>query len=134
MSRSRVRRLTAYAVVSCLVLLGPATPAAAADAPGALTVWGADYAGQLGDGGTADRHQPGLVPGIPNDVVQVGLGDEFTVVLRADGTVWSWGRNTFGQLGDGTFTAHSTPAQVPGHTGIAQISVGYAHVLALSNG
>jgi len=53
--------------------------------------------------------------------------------LKNDGTVWAWGRNASGQLGDGTTTDHSTPVQVTGLTGINAIAAGRSHSLALKN-
>ena len=43
---------------------------------------------------------------------QIAVGKDHTVVLRADGTVWAWGSNADGQLGDGTFTYRSYPVQM----------------------
>ena len=41
-----------------------------------------------------------------------GTGAGWTAVLRSDGTVWAWGNNTYGQLGDGTTTSRTMPTQV----------------------
>ena len=51
--------------------------------------------------------------------------------LMSDGTVRAWGNNGYGQLGDGSTTARSTPAVVPGLAGITSIGGGFAHTLAL---
>ena len=62
-------------------------------------------------------------------------GFDFSAYLAADGTVWTWGNNSYGQLGNGTTTPHYTPQQVPGLTRVTSISAGYYHVLAvLSDG
>jgi alpha-tubulin suppressor-like RCC1 family protein len=62
-------------------------------------------------------------------------GYDFSAYLAADGTVWTWGANNRGQLGDGTTTPHYTPQQVPGLSRVTSISAGYYHVLAvLSDG
>lgn len=45
-------------------------------------------------------------------VVQVAAGGTFTCVRKSDGTLWCWGGNSKGELGDGTTTAHSSPVQV----------------------
>jgi alpha-tubulin suppressor-like RCC1 family protein len=48
------------------------------------------------------------------DVVAIAGGAEHTLALRRDGTVWAWGHNEQGQLGDGTTTDRSTPVQAQG--------------------
>ncbi|WP_233601446.1 hypothetical protein [Corallococcus sp. AB038B] len=58
-------------------------------------------------------------------------GLQHTVALKQDGTVWAWGRNADGQLGDGTTTARPTPAQALGVTGVAALVAGGSHTLAL---
>ena len=70
-------------------------------------------------------------------VPQVASGEGFTVVLKEDGTVWSTGTNDSGQLGDGTTTNRNKLAQVKIDENtylkdIKKISVGYAHVVALT--
>jgi alpha-tubulin suppressor-like RCC1 family protein len=53
------------------------------------------------------------------------------LALRKDGTVWAWGGNDKGQLGDGTTTGRATPVQVSGLTGVTAMAAGYSHSLAL---
>lgn len=53
------------------------------------------------------------------------------VALRSDGTVWTWGLNTNGQLGDGTTTDSHVPIQVPGITNAIAVAAGGNHTLAL---
>src|SRR5437016_5308493 len=53
-----------------------------------------------------------------------------SLALKADGTVWAWGNNGSGQLGDGTFTNRSTPARVPNLPGVTAIANGIGHSLA----
>src|SRR5262249_35526155 len=55
----------------------------------------------------------------------------FSLALKADGTVWGWGGNGFGQLGDGTTTLRTTPVQVRNLTGAGAIAAGGYHSLAL---
>jgi alpha-tubulin suppressor-like RCC1 family protein len=50
-----------------------------------------------------------------------------------DGTVWAWGYNFFGQLGDGTTTQRTTPVQVPGLTGVIAVAGSSYHSLAVRN-
>jgi alpha-tubulin suppressor-like RCC1 family protein len=53
------------------------------------------------------------------------------MALRSDGTVWAWGQNNDGQLGDGTKTNRATPVQVKGISNVADIGNGRLHSLAI---
>jgi hypothetical protein len=55
------------------------------------------------------------------------------MALKSDGTVWCWGLNSNGQLGDGTKTDRNIPVQVSGLTGITAIAAGFNHSLALKS-
>lgn len=59
-------------------------------------------------------------------------GSNFSVALKADGTVWSWGTNGNGQLGHGTKITTAVPTQVEGLENIKQIAAGESHALALT--
>jgi Concanavalin A-like lectin/glucanases superfamily/Regulator of chromosome condensation (RCC1) repeat/Chitobiase/beta-hexosaminidase C-terminal domain/Putative Ig domain/Glucodextranase, domain B/Putative binding domain, N-terminal/Viral BACON domain len=76
--------------------------------------------------GALGPQRPGL-----NYSIAAGLGH--TLALGNDGTVWSWGSNSFGQLGDGTRTPHPSPAQVPSLSGVVAIAAGQSHSLALKD-
>jgi len=52
--------------------------------------------------------------------------------LRDDGTIWAWGQNFYGQLGNGTTSNSFTPAQVTGVGGATFIAAGSTHSLALA--
>ena len=79
---------------------------------GTIYAWGYNNFGQLGDGTITTRHSPVLITAI-SGIAQVGDGrDLYTIVLKQDGTVWAWGYNTYGQLGDGTTTNRYTPIEV----------------------
>ena len=71
------------------------------------------------------------VPGL-TDIVAVAAGDSHSLALTGAGAVWAWGANTNGQLGDGTTTAHATPAAVPGLPPIVGIAAGGSHSLAVA--
>ncbi len=75
--------------------------------------YGWDYSENNGSSywGYSYRTTPDQVAGI-NDVVAVAGGWQHIVVLKQDGTVWTWGVNWYGQLGDGTTTDRDTPVQV----------------------
>jgi alpha-tubulin suppressor-like RCC1 family protein len=56
-----------------------------------------------------------------------------TLVAKPDGTVWAWGTNSSGQLGDGTTTRRDLPKQVPGLTDVTSVAAGGDHSLALKS-
>lgn len=64
---------------------------------------------------------------------QVSVGPFHTVALKSDGTVWAWGRNHEGELGNGRTDDSSTPVQVYGLTGIRAVSADNEHSLALKS-
>ncbi len=78
---------------------------------GTVWSWGANWNGQLGDGGTADRGTPAQVPGLAN-VVAIAAGHHQSFAVTRDGAVWAWGWNHYGQLGDGTYSLRATPTLV----------------------
>jgi alpha-tubulin suppressor-like RCC1 family protein len=73
---------------------------------------------------------PTPVSGISN-VTRIAAGDNFVLAILEDQTVKSWGKNDYGQLGDGTTTQRFSPVAVPGLTGVTQVSGGRGHSLAL---
>ncbi|HYO55288.1 MAG TPA: hypothetical protein VEU50_21100 [Archangium sp.] len=64
-------------------------------------------------------------------MVAVAGGALHSLAVRSDGTVWAWGDNAYGQLGDDTLSDRTTPVQVRGLTGVMSISAGYAHALVV---
>ncbi|HCX71935.1 MAG TPA: RCC1 repeat-containing protein, partial [Firmicutes bacterium] len=79
---------------------------------GTVWAWGRNDMGQLGDGTTSTpRLTPVVVSGLSN-VTAITAGLSHTVALKDDGTVWAWGYNAYGQLGDGTTSDRSAPVQV----------------------
>lgn len=84
---------------------------------GALWAWGQNFNGQLGlgdSGSGTDRTAATAVPGLP-PIRAIAAGLAHTVVFDADGAVWAWGLNSFGQLGKGdkgAATSSSVPLKV----------------------
>ena len=105
-------------------------------ADGTLWGWGNNLHGQTGTGiFLHDTHAALVVPGI-DDVVAVSAGMGYSLVLKADGTVWSFGWNTFGQLGDGTLGSERyTPVPVSGLANVIAISASSSgwHSLAVKS-
>ena len=101
-----------------------------------VRAWGDGAYGKLGNDSTADSGVPVTVLGPDGDgqltdVVAVSAGVNYSLALRADGTVWAWGNNSYGKLGDGTTDTSHTPVQVSGLSGVVAVSAGYRHSLAL---
>ncbi len=105
---------------------------------GVVWCWGNNEFGQLGTGDTISRPNP--TPLLIGNSAAPGLGywDDITAGSRhtcgrkADGTVWCWGYNVEGRLGDGTTTNATTPVQVDGgHTDWTAIEAGSAHSCGL---
>ncbi|RZK32244.1 MAG: T9SS type A sorting domain-containing protein [Hymenobacter sp.] len=97
------------------------------------TLWscGFNRDGQLGDGGAAyQRTEFGRV-GTASNWKSVAVGGSFSMALKTDGTLWSWGDNIFGQLGDGTTTGRNVPTQVGTATNWVALSAGQYYALGL---
>ena len=90
---------------------------------GTVWAWGENYWGQLGNGTNIDSNVPVQVTGL-SGVISIAAGDsmDHTLALKNDGTVWAWGNNWDGQLGNGTNINSNIPVQVTGLTGVISIS------------
>jgi alpha-tubulin suppressor-like RCC1 family protein len=100
---------------------------------GTVWTWGYNGEGQLGTRGAADSRfpTPQQVSGL-SGIKAVVAGDRYCMALTGDGTVWSWGNNWHGQLGDGTKNHSSSASQIPGISGVVALAAGMGHSLALS--
>ncbi len=100
---------------------------------GTVLAWGDNSFGQLGDGSNISHATPGLVVGVGgfSGVVALAAGYEHTIALKSDGTVWAWGGNGAGQLGDDSVTNRVIPVKVTGVNGVVSIAAGYQHSIAL---
>ena len=80
---------------------------------GTVLAWGSNKFGKLGNGTytDADRDTPVQVSSLSN-VIAIAAGFNHSLSLKSDGSVWSWGNNEYGELGDGTNTDKNTPVQV----------------------
>ena len=93
---------------------------------GSVWGWGANTAGQLGDGTNRERVRPVRIEGLDN-ITQI----DRSMALRSDGQALTWGANSRGELGNGTTVGRLTPGVVPGLSGLIQIASGSQHRLAL---
>ena len=107
--------------------------AAALKDDGTLWTWGQNYFGQLGDNTIAHKSSPVQTVAGGTTWKQITAKCASSMIaIKTDGTLWSWGRNSYGQLGDNTTAAKSSPVQtVAGGTTWKQVSSGNTHSLAL---
>ena len=103
---------------------------------GTVWAWGRGANGQLGNGETEDVFTHAVqvknADGTPlTDVIAVSAGGYHSMAKKADGTIWAWGKNENGQLGNGAAADSSVPVQIMGLTGIEQIAAGEFHSMAL---
>lgn len=98
---------------------------------GTVWVWGDGARGVLGYDAPSEYMQltPTKVP-IVEDIVQVDFSHLHAVALKKDGTVWTWGLNESGQLGNGTLI-DASPSQVQNIEGVIKVSASYSQTLAL---
>ncbi len=101
---------------------------------GTLWAWGNNGSGQLGDGTATDRSSPTQI-GADTSWASVSAGNSpavsYTVAIKTDGTLWAWGNNGSGQLGDGTTTDRHSPTQVGADTNWASVAAGGSHTVAI---
>lgn len=105
---------------------------------GTLWTWGYNSYGALGDGTTTGRSSPGTTFSGGNNWKQTSAGQtgnyfEGMMAIKTDGTLWAWGINNYGRLGDGTTSTRSVPVQISGGgTNWKQVSCAYGYGAAIS--
>jgi alpha-tubulin suppressor-like RCC1 family protein len=135
------REVQTFVAGVCFLLALAMTASPVQAQPTPLT-WGDNEFGQLGEGTTTPyrvtpEHVLASGGSLFTKVIAITNGGDHTVVLRDDSTVWAWGANSWGQLGDGTTTNRSTPAPVKGPggvevlTGVTMVAAGNGHTVAL---
>ena len=100
-------------------------------ADGTVKAWGRNLEGQVGNGAFAAQvTTPATVSGLAG-VVAIAGGYNHSLALRNDGTVWTWGANGKGQLGDGSTTNRNLPVLVPSFPSVVRIAGGGDNSMAL---
>jgi alpha-tubulin suppressor-like RCC1 family protein len=104
-------------------------------ANGSLWAWGYNSSGRLGDDTVTDRSSPVSVVGGFTDWISASAGGAHSLGVRANGSLWAWGPNSFGRLGDDSTTARSSPVSVVGgFTDWVSASAGNSHSLGIRGG
>ena len=129
--------------VSSVVLGEDANAVAVIRTDGSLWMWGDNQFGQLGNGGggnsryETDRDDlpPAVTPyqtrplQILDGVASVSIGANHAAAVKTDGTLWTWGSNAYGQLGNGSTETSYVPVQVL--EGVSSASLGWSSTAAV---
>ena len=100
---------------------------------GGVKCWGQNTYGKLGDGTTSNKYFPTDVFGLTSGVASISAGQSHTCAITTTGGAKCWGYNSTGQLGDGTTTQRTSPADVSGLTsGAMSISAGSDYTCAVT--
>jgi alpha-tubulin suppressor-like RCC1 family protein len=103
---------------------------------GTLWAWGDNFWGQLGDGHMFTKTNTPQQIGTNTNWQAIAAGGTHSVALQADGSLWTWGLNEDGQLGNGTdgpFTNVTTPQRIGTATDWVAITAGGNHTVALKS-
>ena len=101
---------------------------------GTLWTWGANTYGQLGDNTTIDKSSPVQTVAGGQNWRQVACGQNHMSAVKTDGTLWTWGINNVGQLGDNTTVNKSSPIQTLMQVkNWRQVSCGYITTSAIQD-
>lgn len=79
---------------------------------GAVKCWGENYHGQLGDGTTTARPTPVSPVGLTSEITAIVASADHTCALAKNSSVFCWGRNYAGQIGDGSTVQRTSPVEV----------------------
>jgi alpha-tubulin suppressor-like RCC1 family protein len=98
---------------------------------GTLWTWGSNFHGQLGQNTAASAYRSSPVQvGALTNWLKVACGETNTAAIKVDGTLWLWGRNNSGQIGDSTLASRSSPVQIGALTNWFNVSVSNATTVA----
>jgi alpha-tubulin suppressor-like RCC1 family protein len=108
------------------------TNSAAIKTDGTLWTWGANTFGTMGDNSTINRSSPVQTVASGTNWKYVTANNSITACIKTDGTLWLWGYNAIGVLGDNSTINRSSPVQtVAGGTNWKQVSMGYRQMAAV---
>jgi RHS repeat-associated protein len=103
---------------------------------GKLWAWGSNALGEVGNGSYTTQFNPVQIGSATNWTTVASGGEpvyfDFSMGIRSDGTLWGWGDNAQGQLGDGTTNSHNAPVQIGSATNWAQVACGEYHSIGMN--
>ncbi|MCL9809912.1 T9SS type A sorting domain-containing protein [Flavobacterium luminosum] len=99
---------------------------------GTLWAWGRNLDGQVGVGTSTSYFNFPQQIGSDTDWEFISAGDEFSLAIKKNGTLWAWGDNAFGQLGDNSTSDKNTPIQIGIATDWSFVSAGTEHSLGIN--
>ncbi|WP_130735950.1 T9SS type A sorting domain-containing protein [Flavobacterium sp. J27] len=101
---------------------------------GTLWAWGRNTYGELGEGTNSQRSTPVQI-GTDTNWKEISASinpiASFTLGVKTDGTLWAWGNNERGQLGDGTLLNRNSPVQVGSDTDWKTVTAGFTHSIGI---
>jgi alpha-tubulin suppressor-like RCC1 family protein len=109
-SHTRKRLVLAIPLVAALLLAGYEGSSAASGPPSNSFVYRFGVVGNRGKIAQLERDRPTVVTGIKGPIVQIATSNSDGYALGSNGTVWAWGVNSYGELGDGRLTPYETEA------------------------
>ena len=126
-------QVSALTLTNIIAIAGGGEHSLALANNGQVLAWGRNGNGQLGDGTNINSNVPVLVGIINNNNIAIAAGGNHSFVMKSDSSVFAWGDNANGQLGDGTTTSTNSPVKINALTNVKSIRGGQSHSLALKS-
>lgn len=101
---------------------------------GEVWAWGRGTDGQIGNGQSKHVNPSPVKVSLLSDIMEIAAGDNHTLALKQDRTtIYAWGSNRYGQLGDGGYDEKLEPVQVKNISGVKMIAAGNDHTIAVKD-